>query len=270
LGSVDLTKEFEVLSFHPRERAGPGGKLSSQWVIKIVSANRSRGCTLLVDADTGLIRYEIKKGPSTTPRTPQTIRKSLMLDGSGIPPPPFERKLRVFAFDPSLGSQLDTAGINEVTLRVPWERDLTGKDLLELGPVGEYLEVVDRDPASGCYYAPIDLNHPHLLAQDGLPPSESNPQFHQQMVYAVAMRTVRNFERALGRLALWSPRRVQGKDSKGAETWTEDYVQRLRICPHALREANAYYSPVKKAVLFGYFPSPMGENDTGGRLTVFT
>jgi len=269
LGNVDLTKKFEVLSFHPRERAGPGGKLSSQWVIKIVSANRNEGCTLLVDADTGLIRYQIENGRSPTRRKPQTIRKSLMLDGSGTPPLPIHRKLRVFAFDPSLGNQLETAGINEVTLRIPWERDLTGKDLLERGPVGEYLEVVDRDPASGCYYAPIDLNHPHLLAQDGLPPSESNPQFHQQMVYAVAMRTVRNFERALGRLALWSPRRVKGQDAKGAETWTEEYVQRLRLCPHALREANAYYSPVKKAVLFGYFPS--GENLTGGgRLTVFT
>ena len=270
-GGVDLTKAFEVLSLHPRERAGPGGKLSSQWVIKIVSAGRREGCTLLVDADTGLIRYQIEKGPSSTPRKSKTVRKSLTLDGSGIPPPPVERKLRVFAFDPSLGGQLETAGINQVTLRVPWERDLTGKDLLEPGPIGEYLEVVDRDPASGCYYEPIDLNHPHLLAQDGLPPSESNPQFHQQMVYAVAMRTVRNFERALGRLALWSPRRVQRKDGDGVETWSEEYVQRLRICPHALREANAYYSPVKKAVLFGYFPSPMAENgSSGGRLTVFT
>jgi hypothetical protein len=31
-------------------------------------------------------------------------------------------------------------------------------------------------------------------------PSESNPQFHQQMVYAVAMTTIQNFEKALGQL----------------------------------------------------------------------
>src|SRR5204862_697355 len=31
------------------------------------------------------------------------------------------------------------------------------------------------------------------------------------------------------------------------------YVQRLRVYPHALREENAYYSPTKKALLFGYF-----------------
>ena len=34
-------------------------------------------------------------------------------------------------------------------------------------------------------------------------------------------------------------------------------MQRLRIYPHALREANAYYSPEKKALLFGYFPAPV-------------
>jgi hypothetical protein len=32
-----------------------------------------------------------------------------------------------------------------------------------------------------------------------------------------------------------------------------DYVQRLRIHPHALFEENAYYDPGKKALLFGYF-----------------
>ncbi len=54
-------------------------------------------------------------------------------------PPPF-RKLRVYAFDPSLDWQIDTAVINQMTLQVPWEE-------LRPGPVGEYLEVVDVDPA---------------------------------------------------------------------------------------------------------------------------
>ena len=31
-------------------------------------------------------------------------------------------------------------------------------------------------------------------------------------------------------------------------------MRRLRIYPHALRDQNAYYSPFKKALLFGYFP----------------
>jgi hypothetical protein len=285
LGPIDLAKPFEMLSLHPRERAGPGGDLSSQWVIKIVqrsgkmptaqdpaskSAFRLAGTTLLVDADTGLVRYRIDKEVSRPSRHKVNPRPNpLKLTGSQTVAPPVERRLRVFAFDPSLGLQLDTAGINEVTLRVPWERDADGRDLLQAGPVGEYIEVVDRDPASGCFYAPVDLNDPHLLAQDGLPPSESNPQSHQQMVYAVAMRTVRNFEYALGRRALWSPRRIPTQEQSGEVRWSEEYVPRLRIYPHALREANAYYSPVKKAVLFGYFPAPANDNG-GARLTVFT
>ena len=31
-------------------------------------------------------------------------------------------------------------------------------------------------------------------------------------------------------------------------------MRRLRIYPHALRDRNAFYSPDKKALLFGYFP----------------
>ena len=58
------------------------------------------------------------------------------------------RRLRVFAFDPLLGTRLDTLGINQTTLEVRWEKDLGP------GPVGEYLEVVDVDPASGAATRP--------------------------------------------------------------------------------------------------------------------
>src|SRR4030095_11507949 len=81
----------------------------------------------------------------------------------------------------------------------------------EKGPVGEYIEVIDADPASGTFYRPVDLNDQWVLAQEGLAPSETNPQFHQQMVYAVAMTTIGHFERALGRVALWSSRREYAK-----------------------------------------------------------
>ncbi|HEY8014506.1 MAG TPA: hypothetical protein VIE35_01710, partial [Dongiaceae bacterium] len=166
--------------------------------------------------------------------------------------PPF-RNLRVYAFDPSLDWQLDTAVINQMVLRVPWE-DLT------VGPVGEYLEVVDVDPASDCCYAPVDLDHPYLLAESGLDPDEGVPQFHQQMVYAVSMTTIRNFERALGRRALWS----QADQAQGFQ-----FVRRLRIYPHAMRDSNAYYDPNRKAPLFGYFQAEAeGHNLPGG--IVFT
>ena len=165
------------------------------------------------------------------------------------------RRLRAFAFDPILSRRIETHDVNEVTIKLPWEHDL------RLGPVDKYVEVVDYDPASQVFYAPVDLNDENLLAQDGLPPSDGDPQFHQQMVYAVARITIDHFERALGRRALWSPREVNTD-----EVTEDDFVKQLRIYPHALREANAYYSPVKKALLFGYFPASTtepGENLPG-------
>jgi len=169
---------------------------------------------------------------------------------------PVSRRLRVLAFDPSLSTRLETQTINELTLSIPWEQ-------LTLGPVGEYIEVVDYDPASGVFYDPVDLDHPYLLAQDGLPPSESNPQFHQQMAYAVAMTTIRQFERALGRVAFWSDRSERLANGR----YIDQFVRRLRIYPHALRDSNAYYSPSKKALLFGYFPiALMDEYNTPGTL----
>jgi len=158
---------------------------------------------------------------------------------------PATRRLQIYAIDPSADTSLATAGISRCILPISWEE-------LKPGPIGDYIEVVDVDPSSGCVYDPVNLNQLGVVAGDGLPPSEGSPQFHQQMVYAVAMKTIENFERALGRQILWAPRL---KDEKGhiIRKSTERYVPRLRIYPHAFREPNAYYSPEKKALLFGYF-----------------
>jgi hypothetical protein len=162
------------------------------------------------------------------------------------------RRLRGFSFDPSLSAKIETAVINERVYSVPWED-------LEKGPVGEYVEVIDVDPASDSWYEGVDLDHKHLLAQDGLMPAASNPQFHQQMVYAVVMTTIKNFERAIGRPVMWSDRSPEQMGKSWSDLTEADrksmFVPRLAIYPHALREANAYYSPVKKALLFGYFPA---------------
>ena len=151
------------------------------------------------------------------------------------------RKLWAYAFDPSLSLQVDTAKINRLSYKVKWEE-------VTVGPCGEYIEVIDYDPTIKEMYAPVDLNEKYILAEGGLKPSVSNPMFHQQMVYAVAMTTIQNFEQALGRKIIWSPRRVDNNEY-------EVYVKTLRLYPHALREANAYYSPLRKSILFGYFNS---------------
>ncbi|MEY2395918.1 MAG: hypothetical protein QOF94_2263, partial [Acidobacteriaceae bacterium] len=156
-----------------------------------------------------------------------------------IPDPPF-RRIRTYAVDPSFSTRLDTAGINDVALKVRWEK-------LEPGPRGEYLEVVDTD-AAGITYKPVDLDAEILLAQDGCPPSEGNPAFHQQMVYAIAMTTIEHFERALGRPVLWRPRINPENPFDDSQ-----FARRLVIQPHALRQANAFYSPQAIALLFGYF-----------------
>lgn len=119
---------------------------------------------------------------------------------------PVYRYLRGYCLDPGFSTRLDTANINEVVYRVPFEH-------LEPGPVGEYVEVIDFDPASNCWYEPVDLGAESIATQHGLSPSEGNPQFHQQFVYAVAMKTIRHFETALGRKIVWYPsiRKLVGK-----------------------------------------------------------
>jgi len=165
-----------------------------------------------------------------------------MPDSRAAYPRPPRRPLRIFATDPMLG---DAAG-NRITISVPNEP-------LKPGPEGTRLTVVDYDGGSGRYYEPVDLDAPALLMQGGLDPVESDPRFHQQMVYAVASKVLENFDTALGRTF-----RFKG----GA---------RLRLLPHAFRGANAFYDPDLFAVLFGYFRAD--EENPGPNLpgqTVFT
>ena len=62
-------------------------------------------------------------------------------------PSPEKRRLRVFAFDPLVGYDPDMLQINQTTLEVAWEH-------VRPGPVGEYVEVVDVDPATGAVMRP--------------------------------------------------------------------------------------------------------------------
>ena len=169
------------------------------------------------------------------------------------------RQLRVYAYDPLLAAKLGRAEDNEALLEIRWETNLRP------GPIGEYVEIIDVDPASRCCYPPVDLNAPSVLASLGFAPSETNPQFHQQMAYAVSMKTIAHFEKAMGRKALWAPREILDAGNMARTK----YVQQLRIYPHALRAKNAYYSPEHKALLLGYFKTPASASGTGGGV-VFT
>lgn len=159
-------------------------------------------------------------------------------------PQPTARRLRVYAFDPNAALDLGTTRFASATISLAWNE--ATEEPLAPGPVNEYLEVIDIDPCSRQFYGAVDLDAPDVLAQDGLPPSEGDPRFHQQMVFAVAMKTIKLFERALGRKVLWAPAWDDEKKTYVA-------TPKLRVYPHAIRDQNAYYSREKRALLFGYF-----------------
>lgn len=157
---------------------------------------------------------------------------------------PSHRKIRGYAFDPSFSSTLKYRLSNEVLYKVRWED-------LAPGPVGEYVEVIDFDPVKQCFYEPVDLNNKYILAEQGLQLADDDPKFHQQQVYAVVMSVIEKFEKAWGRKLIFS--RLSDINEKGVLQYKTEYVKRLRIYPHAMYQQNAFYSPQKKALLFGYF-----------------
>ena len=148
------------------------------------------------------------------------------------------RRLTIFAQDPSLRDR--RGRIVTAAIEIP-------NEVLIAGPRGYRVQVVDYDSTSNRLYAPLDgakygsVDEPRdpFAAVPGATLLAS-PAFHAQNVYAIAMRTLSQFERALGRRISWS--------FKGHQ---------LKIAPHAFAEANAFYSADEEALLFGYF----GEDD---------
>jgi hypothetical protein len=138
--------------------------------------------------------------------------------------PPVRRPLKIYAFDPMLGR----APFSTLTVEI-------ANEPLRPGPAGARIRVVDYDGGSRCFYVPVDLDDPAILMQGGLEPTESDPRFHQQMVYAVASKVLENFDRALGRRITFAGGRP------------------LTLFPHAFRGPNAFYDPDARAIRFGYF-----------------
>jgi hypothetical protein len=159
--------------------------------------------------------------------------------------PPSFRPLQVYAFGPGLGR----TPINIRTLLVRYEP-------LAPGPIGERIAVVDYDSTRNCFYDPVDLDDPLIAMNGGLDPSESDPRFHQQMVYAIANNTLHRIEVALGRTI----RR---------RTLTEAKPLRVVIFPHAGVIAQSYVK--ENRMVFGYFQA--GDAAAGRTVpgqTVFT
>jgi hypothetical protein len=160
------------------------------------------------------------------------------------------RPLKAYAFDPSQGKYFG----NYMMLNVKYEP-------LKPGPIGAQIAVIDYDASNDCYYEPVNLDEDVILIRNGLDPNEADPRFHQQMVYAIAQETIQRFEFALGRPIHWRAER----DHKDAP-----YRGKLRIFPHCMQEANAYYDPSVHAILFGYFAAPPDDEMNLPGQTVFS
>ncbi|MBK9698183.1 MAG: hypothetical protein IPO80_12665 [Propionibacteriaceae bacterium] len=154
---------------------------------------------------------------------------------------PMRRLLRTYAFDPT-STRLSG---EYLIVDVPFEASLRP------GPMGELVQVVDFDATRKCWYEPVDLNDPTILARGGLRPAEHDPRTHQQVVYAVSMSVLERFERFAGRRFRW----------RGTE--------RLKLVPHAFDGRNAFFDAASNAVMFGYYRATrddLGEHLPGQRI----
>lgn len=155
------------------------------------------------------------------------------------------RKLTIVAKDPGLRVGAGDAMVF-AQVDVPAE-------ILAPGPTGYRIKVVDYNATERRAYAnrkPYDdLVDPFAPAADETLDDPryqarvvADPNFHAQNCYAIAMRTLGLFERALGRRVSWS--------SGGHQ---------LHIAPHAFAVANAFYSEPDRALMFGYFFDSTGK-----------
>ena len=108
-------------------------------------------------------------------------------------------------------------------------------EVLEPGPRGARLHVVDYDAAAGLLELPVVIGDNDPFANAPLDPTAHT--FRAQNVYAIAARTLATFEEGLGRRVPWSFNGHQ-----------------LFLVPRAFPELNAYYSPEDGAIFFGYLP----------------
>lgn len=164
---------------------------------------------------------------------------------------PTYRRLRIYTSDP-VASRLES---RTATAEVPYEPlSLQEADGSGRPPClcSSLFEVCMTD-ADGRVLQLPRLDDAHQLLQDGYAPSEANPRFYAQMVYAVSSKVHAAFRRALGREPGWSFSDRQGSG-------------RLRIFPLGTTDENAWYDAAAGELRFGYYDRP----DSGWVLTALS
>jgi hypothetical protein len=112
-----------------------------------------------------------------------------------------------------------------------------------VGPRGYRVQVVDYDATSQILYEPKAYSPDEALSVPDRP--EGDRAFHARNTYAIVMRVLARFERALGRRVAWS-----------------FLGHQLTLAPHAFHDLNAFYSKDDRAIFFGYY-----RDDTGNVFT---
>ena len=165
-------------------------------------------------------------------RTPPPARPLSQHEAARAP----TRKMTVIAQDPGVRREKN---IVMSTIDVPAE-DLRG------GPMGYRVQVVDYDATHrffhGSHDLPASVNREPKAWRDGDPRIQRDYRFHAQNTYALVMKTLARFEFALGRRVPWSFKTHQ-----------------LKVAPHGMADANAFYSPEVEGLVFGYFDGLSGE-----------
>jgi hypothetical protein len=146
------------------------------------------------------------------------------------------RKMTVIAQDPGVRRN---DKILMSTIEVP-------ADDLRAGPMGYRVQVVDFDATTrefnGSHGLPPSFDKEPKKWQDGDPRILRDFGFHAQNAYALVMKTLARFEHALGRRISWS-----------------FDTHQLKVAPHAMADANAFYSPEIEGLAFGYFDGNSGD-----------
>lgn len=213
--------------------------------VEAVSQTRGGG-----PSDAGPAPAGLQEGEDQLYRVdPRVLNAARTRLGERRPGDPIYRPLEIFALNP----QVSKLAGGVVSLEVPYEP-------LEPGPVGSVVAVCTRD-AGGRELAVADLEHPFVLMGGGYRASMSRPEFHQQMVYAIAMLTYSNFTTALGRTVAWGFRPPDDPDAPN----------RLVLRPHGAEDENAWYDSQSGEIVFGYFrprhSTPIVQKDTGHLFT---
>jgi hypothetical protein len=147
------------------------------------------------------------------------------------------RIVSVIAQDPTVRDENGNIVMSKI--RIP-------REIVQPGPIGYRVQVVDfdatKDTFHGAHELPQSFEDEPRAWTSGRPKMVGDYRFHAQNVYALVMKTLARFEYALGRRVGWSFRTHQ-----------------LKVAPHGMLDANAFYTPDAEGLVFGYFPGRTGE-----------